>query len=67
MATLSLGSPATMRFRPKKKATIGKGSGRKSDENKKEVLALTLNHGDIVVMHGTAIQKLYEVCIIFLG
>lgn len=56
-----------MRFRPKKKATIGKGSGRKSDENKKEVLALTLNHGDIVVMHGTAIQKLYEVCIIFLG
>ena len=52
-----------MRFRPKKKASIGQGSGYKSDNgNKKPALAFTLNHGDIVVMHGTAIHKYYEVC-----
>ncbi|RYP75102.1 hypothetical protein DL771_002563 [Monosporascus sp. 5C6A] len=61
VATLSLGSPATMRFRPKKKASIGESSGLKSDKgNKKEVLCFTLNHGDMVVMHGTGIHKYYE-------
>ncbi|RYP07948.1 hypothetical protein DL765_008969 [Monosporascus sp. GIB2] len=61
VATLSLGSPATMRFRPKKKAKIGESSGLKSDKgNKKEVLCFTLNHGDMVVMHGTGIHKYYE-------
>ena len=53
-----------MRFRPKKKSSIGGVRiGRKSDNgNKKPALAFTLNHGDIVVMHGTAIHKYYEVC-----
>lgn len=55
-----------MRFRPKKKNSIGQGSGRKTDKgNKKEVLTITLNHGDIVVMNGTAIHKYYEVCVAF--
>ncbi len=62
VATLSLGSSATMRFRPKKNSTIGRGSSKKSDGNKKECISFTLNHGDMVVMHGTDIHKFYEVC-----
>ena len=51
VATLSLGGDATMMFRPK----------AKKPTELPAVLCITLRHGDIVVMHGTRIQKLYEV------
>ena len=51
VATLSLGSPAIMSFRPKKKHV----------KNHKEVLSFPLYHGDMVVMHGAEIHKYYEV------
>ncbi|KAI1749263.1 hypothetical protein F4782DRAFT_549841 [Xylaria castorea] len=55
VATLSLGSPSLMRFRGKKKAgfqdTVGAGN---------VMLSFVLEHGDIVVMHGTKIHQHYE-------
>ncbi|KAI0449461.1 hypothetical protein F5B21DRAFT_520197 [Xylaria acuta] len=55
VATLSLGSPSVMRFRGKKKAgfqnTIGTGD---------VMLSFVLEHGDIVIMHGTKIHQVYE-------
>jgi hypothetical protein len=30
--------------------------------SKKPVLAFTLKHGDIVIMHGSGIHRFYEVC-----
>ncbi|CAI4210833.1 unnamed protein product [Parascedosporium putredinis] len=53
VATLSLGSPSTMSFRPKLKGKDKKGNT--------SVLDLRLLHGDIVVMHGTDIHRCYEV------
>jgi len=51
---------ATMSFRPKSKSSIGqKRKGAKG--NKDAVLSFTLQHGDIMVMHGPLVQKLYEV------
>lgn len=62
VATLSLGSPAIMRFRPKRKTSLGqKGTGKNRD--KPHVLSFDLNHGDIVIMHGTDIHREYEVSI----
>ncbi|KAJ8122497.1 hypothetical protein ONZ43_g1325 [Nemania bipapillata] len=55
VATLSLGSPSVMRFRGKKKSgfedTIAAGN---------VMLSFVLEHGDIVIMHGTKIHKYYE-------
>ncbi|KAI1127276.1 hypothetical protein F5Y10DRAFT_266347 [Nemania abortiva] len=55
VATLSLGSPSVMRFRGKKKAgfkdTVAAGN---------VMLSFLLEHGDIVIMHGTKIHKYYE-------
>ncbi|KAK8073793.1 hypothetical protein PG994_004692 [Apiospora phragmitis] len=59
VATLSLGSPAVMRFRPKRKTQLGQeGKGKRGD--KPSVISLVLKHGDIVIMHGTDIQREYE-------
>ncbi|KAK6952085.1 hypothetical protein Daesc_006614 [Daldinia eschscholtzii] len=58
VASLSLGSPSVMKFSPKK----GKNIGDTKDINKKKrkpVLSLLLKHGDMLVMHGERIQKLY--------
>ncbi|KAI0975589.1 hypothetical protein F4678DRAFT_456941 [Xylaria arbuscula] len=55
VATLSLGSPSVMRFRGKKKSgfknTAGKGG---------VMLSFVLEHGDIVIMHGTKIHQYYD-------
>lgn len=62
VATLSLGSAATMSFRPKSKNSLGVDGGRRNAVGTKpDVLKITLEHGDLVVMHGRDIQKLYEV------
>ncbi|KAI3326975.1 hypothetical protein HD806DRAFT_550664 [Xylariaceae sp. AK1471] len=55
VATLSLGSPSTMRFRAKSKSGIHNtvGAGR-------IMLSLYLEHGDMVIMHGTKIHQYYE-------
>lgn len=46
VASLSLGSPALMRFRPK---------GQKQD-----ILSIILHHGDVLVMEGLEVQQYYE-------
>lgn len=56
VATLSLGSPAIMNFRGKKKAGFG---GEKKD--RPIMLSFRLQHGDTVIMHGTRIHQYYEV------
>ncbi|KAI1479818.1 hypothetical protein F4774DRAFT_418654 [Daldinia eschscholtzii] len=58
VASLSLGSPSVMKFSPKR----GKNIGDTKDIDKKKrkpVLSLKLKHGDMLVMHGEQIQKLY--------
>jgi alkylated DNA repair dioxygenase AlkB len=73
VATLSLGANATMNFRPKKKAHVpsldeGNARDKKDKSEKSSILSIKLEHGDIVIMHGREIQKLYEVsnsCLIF--
>ncbi|BEI90583.1 uncharacterized protein CcaverHIS019_0306530 [Cutaneotrichosporon cavernicola] len=52
VAALSLGSPATMSFRPK--------LGYKAAPKSPSVLNLTLMHGDVVIMAGRAIQYRYD-------
>ncbi|KAK8070945.1 hypothetical protein PG997_011148 [Apiospora hydei] len=59
VATLSLGSPAVMRFRPKRKTQLGQ-EGRSKRGDKPSVISFVLRHGDIVIMHGTDIQRDYE-------
>ncbi|KAI0425275.1 hypothetical protein F5Y09DRAFT_352535 [Xylaria sp. FL1042] len=54
VATLSLGSPSLMRFRAKKK------SGFQNTSKSRIMLSFVLEHGDIVVMHGTKIHQYYE-------
>ena len=90
VATLSLGSPSIMSFRPKKlnevwpenlKSTEMKQKAharearcecggntancrkkcRRKRPHKLPVIRFALNHGDMVVMHGTQIHRLYEV------
>jgi hypothetical protein len=52
-----------MSFRPKAKSSIGGLPAKKGSKKveKPPVLWFTLDHGDIVVMHGREIQKFYEV------
>ncbi|KUJ09311.1 uncharacterized protein LY89DRAFT_598097 [Mollisia scopiformis] len=58
VATLSLGADAMMKFRPKKKSTIGVSKGAKG--NKADYLKIVLKHGDLLIMHGNGIHKDYE-------
>lgn len=52
-----------MRVRPKAKS--GLGANRNNQKGTKgDVLKIVLNHGDLVVMHGSDIQKYYEVVIL---
>ncbi|KAI0475883.1 hypothetical protein GGR56DRAFT_440989 [Xylariaceae sp. FL0804] len=64
VATLSLGSPAIMAFRPKKKARIGNleeiQQVKKGGAQRSAMLSFTVQHGDIVIMHGSQIHRLYE-------
>ncbi|CAD6443867.1 cb27798f-838e-4cbf-b0df-89cd4318de08 [Sclerotinia trifoliorum] len=62
VATLSLGASSTMCFRPKNKSTIGgiHKTNKGSKTSKKDYAKLTLNHGDIIIMHGSGIHKYYE-------
>lgn len=62
VAALSLGSPSTMRFRPKRNTQFFLPT--RLEQGRicyKEVLEVTMKHGDIMVMIGTEIQKVYEV------
>lgn len=66
VATLSLGASATMDFRPKAKGPVGefRGPNQSNSKGKKKkpvMLSITLDHGDLIVMHGQEIQKYYEV------
>ncbi|KAI5810759.1 hypothetical protein BZA77DRAFT_254299, partial [Pyronema omphalodes] len=58
VASISLGCPAEMLFRVKKS-----GTGKVS----KPCLKLMLHHGDIMIMHGADIQRVYEVSLIMQG
>ncbi|KAI5867639.1 hypothetical protein GGS23DRAFT_612775 [Durotheca rogersii] len=58
VATLSLGSPAQMRFHPKKNTNLGNPQD-KSKRHRQPMLGFLLEHGDTLVMHGSQIQKLY--------
>ncbi|KAI1392335.1 uncharacterized protein F4822DRAFT_441355 [Hypoxylon trugodes] len=58
VASLSLGSPSVMKFAPKKGVNIGSAKDIEN-KNRKPVLSLLLEHGDMLVMHGEIIQKLY--------
>ncbi len=59
IATLSLGAQAEMMLRPKSKSSIGPGRNN-AKNTKADVLKVTLNHGDIIIMHGRDLQKYYE-------
>ncbi|KAI0379089.1 hypothetical protein F5Y04DRAFT_283175 [Hypomontagnella monticulosa] len=61
VATLSLGSPSVMKFMPKKGYKLGDFSTTQKLFQKVRVpmLKLKLQHGDIVIMHGAAIQQRY--------
>ncbi|EKD14386.1 uncharacterized protein L3040_008254 [Drepanopeziza brunnea f. sp. 'multigermtubi'] len=58
VTSLSLGCPASMSFRPKAKTSMG--SSKNQTGTKPDCLKFTLEHGDIMVMHGPKIQQLYE-------
>lgn len=58
VATLSLGSPAVMTFRIKKKYSRPE---REYNSVEKELLRFPIYHGDMVVMHGTDIHQFYDV------
>lgn len=64
MATLSLGATATFSIRPKAKSGIGAIS-KNAKGSKPDALKLRLDHGDLIIMHGSGIQKFYEVACIF--
>ncbi|KAI1760562.1 hypothetical protein GGR53DRAFT_525955 [Hypoxylon sp. FL1150] len=68
VASLSLGSPSIMKWLPKPPRKSRKkdntdapaeGPGAKT-VNPKPILSMELRHGDIMVMHGAAIQKHYN-------
>ncbi|KFY32355.1 hypothetical protein V493_00282 [Pseudogymnoascus sp. VKM F-4281 (FW-2241)] len=59
VATLSLGASATMSLRPKAKAAVGITS-RNAKGTKAPILRVTLEHGDMVIMHGSGVQQYYE-------
>ncbi|KAI1466558.1 uncharacterized protein F4812DRAFT_465791 [Daldinia caldariorum] len=58
VASLSLGSPSVMKFSPKKGKTIGDNNDLEK-KKRKPLLSFTLKHGDMLIMHGEQIQKLY--------
>ncbi|KAM7222874.1 hypothetical protein V8F06_001772 [Rhypophila decipiens] len=63
VAALSLGSPSTMRFRPKLRAWSGLSNSLPKKVNGKafiDVLEVPMKHGDMMVMHGAAIHRFYE-------
>ncbi|OAF58525.1 hypothetical protein VC83_04909 [Pseudogymnoascus destructans] len=59
VATLSLGASATMSLRPKAKAAVGITS-KNAKGTKAPVIRVTLEHGDMVIMHGSGVQQYYE-------
>ncbi|OBT84393.1 hypothetical protein VE02_06741 [Pseudogymnoascus sp. 03VT05] len=59
VATLSLGASATMSLRPKAKAEVGNTS-KNAKGTKAPVIRVTLEHGDMVIMHGSGVQQYYE-------
>lgn len=59
VATLSLGAQAVMSLRPKAKSQLGNKSHNQKG-TKSDVLKVTLEHGDIVIMHGSGVQQYYE-------
>ena len=44
------------------KAAAQKVAQKKSDRNAPPCLTMIVKHGDIVVMHGNALQQIFEVC-----
>ncbi|KAL2161356.1 hypothetical protein VTH06DRAFT_8578 [Thermothelomyces fergusii] len=61
VAALSLGSPSTMRFRPKRNTQFFLPTHQAQGKIcYKEVLEVTMKHGDMMVMVGPEIQKVYE-------
>jgi hypothetical protein len=52
-----------MKFRPKKtkKGIFEERGLNKNDKGFANVLEVPMKHGDIMVMHGEAIQRVYEV------
>ncbi len=62
MSTLSLGSGATMGFRPKASSKFPPSLAKKRAKGYyHDVLEFPVGHGDMVVMHGAAIHRFYEV------
>ncbi len=62
VAALSLGSPSVMKFRPKRKTSFLLPTVQdRGNVSYKEVLEVPMKHGDMMVMAGTEIQKVYEV------
>jgi hypothetical protein len=55
VASLSLGCAAKMNFRLKKP------KGKKTKGESGNLLTLHLNHGDIMIMHGNDLQRIWEV------
>lgn len=60
IATLSLGAQAVMTLRPKAKSEVGGRNTKTQKGLKKEVIKVVLDHGDIIIMHGSELQKHYE-------
>ncbi|KAL2130787.1 hypothetical protein VTI74DRAFT_5948 [Chaetomium olivicolor] len=61
IAALSLGSPSTMRFRPKRNTGFWLPTHQEQGRTcYKEILEVTMKHGDMMVMVGAEIQKVYE-------
>ncbi|KFY37505.1 hypothetical protein V495_07155 [Pseudogymnoascus sp. VKM F-4514 (FW-929)] len=59
VATLSLGASALMSLRPKAKADLGPPS-KNAKGSKAAVIRVTLEHGDMVIMHRSGVQQYYE-------
>ncbi|KAL2017379.1 hypothetical protein VTK56DRAFT_2259 [Thermocarpiscus australiensis] len=61
VAALSLGAPSTMSFRPKRKTQFFLPTHTENGRLcYKEVLEVVMKHGDMMVMIGPEIQKIYE-------
>lgn len=62
VASLSLGSPAIMKFRPvPSKWMSDDGQLKEGRKTPPVVIELTLRHGDTLVMEGAEIQEYYQV------
>lgn len=62
VASLSLGSPAIMKFRPvPSKWMSDDGQLKEGRKTPPVVIELTLRHGDALVMEGAEIQEYYQV------